>query len=188
LSVKLEPTAEALLGRYLEELQRWGVRTNLVGSLAPEALRVHLEDSLAAADAVPPGARVVDLGSGAGFPGVPLAIAREDLQIVLVEIRERRVHFLRHVKRTLALNCEVWRRSVEEPPEEGFEVVLLRALAPPERALPLAAEWVHSGGELWLWTRLARLPSGFDEVGSVYLAGRGRIARLRVAGVPRGTL
>lgn len=188
MSVKLDPAAEALLGRYLEELRRWGARTNLVGSLAPEALRVHVEDSLAAAAALPADARVVDLGSGAGFPGVPIAIARQDLEIVLVEIRERRVHFLRHITRTLPLSCAVWRRSISEPPDDGFEVVLVRALAPPDRALPLAAEWVHSGGELWLWTRVARLPSGFDEVGSMGLAERGRIARLRVADVPRGTL
>ena len=59
---------------YLEELTRWGARTNLVGSTEPDALRRHVEDSLAAADYLPEGSEIVDLGSGAGFPGVPLAL------------------------------------------------------------------------------------------------------------------
>ena len=63
-------------------------------------MRRHVEDSLAAADCLPEGSEIVDLGSGAGFPGVPLALSRPDLRVTLVEIRERRVNFLRHVVRT----------------------------------------------------------------------------------------
>ena len=146
-----------------------------------------MEDSLAAAAVLPASTRVVDLGSGAGFPGVPVAIARPDLEVVLVEIRERRVHFLRHVTRTLALPCEVWRRSVDDPGETPFDAVLVRALAPPERALPVAQRWVGPEGEVWLWTRVVELPPEFEEVGSVPLGAQGRIARVRLASVPRGT-
>lgn len=156
---------------------------NLVGSTADEALRVHVEDSLAAGDALPNGARTADLGSGAGFPGIPVAIARPDLEIVLVEIRERRVHFLRHIVRDLELGCEVWRRSIDDAPEVGFDVVLVRALAPAVRALPRAAPWVRERGEIWLWTREPSMPDGFEEVAPILLGERGRIARV----VPRGT-
>ena len=75
--------------RFLAELARWAPRTNLVGSSEPAALARHVEDSLAVAGYLPDGARVVDLGSGAGFPGIPIAIARPDLLVTLVEIRER---------------------------------------------------------------------------------------------------
>jgi 16S rRNA (guanine527-N7)-methyltransferase len=177
-----------LLGRFLDEVRRWGRRVNLVGSTASEALKVHVEDSLAAAAALPASARVVDLGSGAGFPGIPIVISRPDLQVVLVEIRERRANFLRHVVRTLSLQCEVWRRPVDDAAEPDFDAVLVRALAPPERAVPVAQRWARPGGEVWLWTRVVRLPPGFEEIGSVPLGARGRIARLSLASVPRGTL
>ena len=142
-----------------------------------EALRNHVEDSLSAAPELPDGARVVDLGSGAGFPGVPIAIARPDLAIVLVEIRERRVHFLRHVVRELGLGVEVLRESIDRAPDVGFDVALVRALAPPERALEMASPWLVSSGEIWIWTK-GSIPVGFEEVGAVSLGERGRIAKV----------
>ena len=150
---------------------------NLVGSTADEALRNHVEDSLSAAADLRDGARVVDLGSGAGFPGVPIAIARPDLAIVLVEIRERRVHFLRHVVRELELGAEVLRGSIDDAPDTGFDVALVRALAPPERALAMASPWIVSSGEIWIWTKVS-IPAGFEEVGAVSLGERGRIAKV----------
>jgi 16S rRNA (guanine527-N7)-methyltransferase len=143
---------ESGLDLYLRELRRWGERTNLVGSLEPEALRAHLQDALTAAPHLPKGARVVDLGSGAGLPGVPIAVARPDLDVTLVEIRERRVHFLRHVVRTLGIECHVERTRIEDPPEDLFEVALLRAVAPPLEAVALARPWVREAGEIWVWT------------------------------------
>ncbi len=178
----------ARISRYLQEIREWGGRMNLVGSTAMDALQTHVEDSLAPAMALPRGARVVDLGSGAGFPGVPIAIVRPDLRIVLVEIRERRFHFLRHVVRTLELCCDVWRRSVDDPPAEPFDAVLVRALAARERALRMAAPWAGSEGEIFHWTRSEAIPEGFEEVGRIPVEGRGYVARVRVASVPRGTL
>jgi 16S rRNA G527 N7-methylase RsmG len=69
-----------------------------------------------------------------------------------VEIRERRVHFLRHVVRTLGLGCRVERREIERAPETPVDRALLRAVAPPDRALELATPWVAPGGEVWIWT------------------------------------
>jgi 16S rRNA (guanine527-N7)-methyltransferase len=138
---------------------------------------------MAAAGAVPRGARVVDLGSGGGFPGIVVAIARPDLDLVLVEIRERRAHFLRHVVRTLELRCEVARREIEDPPDVGFDFALVRALAPADQALPMAAPWLNEAGEIWIWTRELSMPSAFLETGAIDLGERGRVARV----VPRGT-
>ena len=166
------------LDRFLEELRRWGERTNLVGSLAPDALRVHVDDSLAAAPHLPEGARVVDLGSGAGFPGVPLAIARPDLEIALVEIRERRVNFLRHVVRTLDLSCEVLRVRIEDPTERRYDFALLRAVAPPAEVIPPARYWLHERGQVWIWS--TELASALPPTphAPVPLGSRGAIHRL----------
>jgi 16S rRNA (guanine527-N7)-methyltransferase len=162
---------------------------NLVGSTDPDALRIHVDDALAAAQALPRDARVVDLGSGAGLPGIPLALARPDLDLVLVEIRERRVHFLRHVVRTLELGIEVRRADFRTAPDEAFDIALARAVSPVPEILPLAAGWVGPDGEIWVWTRLSAAEAGAPEADSIALASdRGHILRVPAAAVSRGTL
>ena len=169
--------SEEPLDRFLAELRSWGERTNLVGSLAPEQLRVHVEDSLAASPHLPEGARVVDLGSGAGFPGLPLAITRPDLEITLVEIRERRVNFLRHVVRALALRCEVQRIRIEDAPKLPHDFALLRAVAPPAEALPRAWPWVHEHGQVWIWSTEPASALAPTPVEPIPLKQRGAIHR-----------
>jgi 16S rRNA (guanine527-N7)-methyltransferase len=168
---------EEQISRFLDEIRAWAPRTNLVGSTAAEALERHVQDSLAAAPHLPAGARVVDLGSGAGFPGVPLALARPDLELVLVEGRERRFHFLRHVARRLALRCEVLRQRIEEPPARPYDFALLRAVAPPRESARLGRPWVHAQGEIWIWTsgEQSDLPA---EAATIPLSSGGWIARV----------
>jgi 16S rRNA (guanine527-N7)-methyltransferase len=166
--------------RFLTELRRWAPRTNLVGSTEPAALRRHVEDSLAAAQWLPHGARVVDLGSGAGFPGIPLVIVRPDLDLTLVEIRERRVHFLRHVVRSLDLGCRVDRRRIEEPPAERFDYALLRAVAAPPVAAKLAQPWLATGaGEAWIWSGPDAEFEWDRRSGAIQLGSGGQIRRIR---------
>jgi 16S rRNA (guanine527-N7)-methyltransferase len=172
---------------YLDEIARFGARVNLVGSTRPEALSIHVADSLVAAAALPEGARVVDLGSGAGFPGIPIAIERSDVSITLVDVRERRVAFLRHVVRTLGLRCEVRRARLEDPPADPFDVALLRAVAHPERSLDLGCRWVREGGEVWIWASESGERALGPLAGSIPLPRGGRILRVRRTAVPRGT-
>ncbi len=173
---------------YLDELTRWGAHTNLVGSTEPDALRRHVEDSLAAADYLPEGSEIVDLGSGAGFPGVPLALSRPDLRVTLVEIRERRVNFLRHVVRTLDLGqIRVERLRIEDSPSSLFEYVLLRAVAPPPRAFDLGRHWAMPGGEVWIWAGEDASSPAEPVAGTIPLASGGAILRVPVAEVSRGT-
>jgi 16S rRNA (guanine527-N7)-methyltransferase len=160
---------------------------NLIGPGGYDAMRQHVADSLAAADHLPAGARVVDLGSGAGFPGVPILIARPDLRMTLVDSRERRVHFLRHVARCLELGCAITRTRIENAPSERFDFALLRAVAPLKEALPMAAPWVVAGGEVWVWTREAAEAVGPACKGQISLGERGWILRADAAGVSRGT-
>ena len=181
---------EAGLEGYRRELARWGSHMNLVGSTAPEAIERHIEDALAASGSLPTGARAVDLGSGAGLPGVPLAISRPDVRWVLVEVREARVHFLRNVARVLGLPIEVRRCRIEEAPEESFDVAVARALAPLERTLALSRPWIHDRGETWVWTR--ERPSdqalpGWSSIPIDPSGSRGHILRVPALAIPRGT-
>ena len=175
---------EAGLAAFAAELVRWGSRMNLVGSTEPAALERHFADGLAAAEGLPRAARVVDLGSGAGLPGIPLALARRDLRITLVEIREKRLAFLRHAVRELGLSVEVREGSIETPPPEPFDFALLRAVAPPARSLELGARWVSPAGEVWIWAGPdAELPAARP----LPLASGGNILRVRAADFSRGT-
>ncbi len=176
------------LDLYLEELRRWGARTNLVGSTSPGALARHVDDSLAAAEHLPSGARVVDLGSGAGFPGVPLALRRPDLSMHLVEIRERRVNFLRHVVRKLDLQrVTVLRQRIEDPPRGAYTYALVRAVAAPTESARLALPWVSPEGQIWIWVS-SRQPRPWEvQLDEIPLASGGNILRIHVAEVSRGT-
>jgi 16S rRNA (guanine527-N7)-methyltransferase len=175
---------ESALAAYTRELARWGERMNLVGSTDPQAIARHVEDSLAAAAELPEAASVVDLGSGAGFPGLPLALARRDLAIALVEIRAKRLAFLRHVVRELAPQVEVLERSIEGTPPRSFDFALLRAVAKPARSLELALPWVAPSGEVWIWAGPADDLSGAR---ALPLRSGGKILRLRASDFSRGT-
>jgi len=94
-------TTVAALARFLAELDRWRRRLNLTGRLSPSDLVSHALESVLGAPFLPDGARVVDIGTGGGFPGVPLAVWRPDLELTWLEPREKRAAFLRHVARTL---------------------------------------------------------------------------------------
>jgi 16S rRNA (guanine527-N7)-methyltransferase len=175
---------DASIAAFARELSRWGERMNLVGSTDPVAISRHIADSIEAAPHLPDRASVVDLGSGAGFPGVPIAIARRDLRITLVEIREKRIAFLRHVVRTLDLEVEVRRASIEEEPEVRFDVALLRAVATPDRSAQLGARWVRESGEIWIWAGPGVELPGASRIA---LASGGAVLRARAAEVSRGT-
>jgi 16S rRNA (guanine527-N7)-methyltransferase len=175
---------DAALGGFSAELTRWGARMNLVGSTNPDAIRRHIEDSLAAAPHLPRNASVVDLGSGAGFPGIPLALARPDLRLTLVEIREKRVAFLRHAARELSLAIEIRVTSIEAPSGSDFDFALLRAVAKPERSLELGLPWVRPSGEVWIWSGPVANLAGAEMIA---LDSGGNILRLRAADFSRGT-
>jgi 16S rRNA (guanine527-N7)-methyltransferase len=175
---------DAKIADFLRELGRWGDRMNLVGSTDPAAMARHVQDALAAVPHLPANASVVDLGSGAGFPGVPIAIARRDLRVTLVEIREKRIAFLRHVVRALELDVEVRRESIELAPASRFDIALLRAVAPPERSLELARPWVADAGEVWIWAGAGVVLPGARPI---ELSSGGTILRTPAAAISRGT-
>ena len=140
-----------LLERYAGLLATEGVTRGLIGPReVPRLWDRHLLNCGLLAPLIPGGATVADLGSGAGLPGVVLAIARPDLRVTLVEPMARRVDFLEEVRVGLELsNVEVVRARAEQWPESArFDVVTARALA----ALPKLLAWclplVAEHGEL----------------------------------------
>lgn len=157
----LDLDAEALerFRLYLGELARWNRRVNLTAVDDPgEAERVHLLDSLSVVSALPPsvraGGRLVDVGTGAGFPGLPLKIAVPALRLALVESREKKARFLRHLVALLGLEgVEVWTGRAEElahRPDlrESFDLGVERALAPLPVAVELVLPFVRPGGRM----------------------------------------
>ena len=135
------PAALALFGdrlelarRYAELLAGPGVERGLLGPREVDRIwERHILNSAALAELIAPGARVVDIGSGAGLPGVPLAIARPDLRVALVEPMLRRAEFLTEVVEALGIPVEVIRGRAEEPAirssAAGADVVVSRAVA-----------------------------------------------------------
>lgn len=154
------PVAEALFGsglpraiRYAELLAEHGVERGLIGPREVDRLwDRHLLNSAVVAEVLPRSVAIVDLGSGAGLPGIPLAIARPDLSVTLLESMARRVEWLEHVARTLGLDVSVVRGRAEEPAirrrVSGADVVVARAVAPLAKLVEWSLPLLRVGGSL----------------------------------------
>jgi 16S rRNA (guanine527-N7)-methyltransferase len=132
--------------RYVARLAGDGVARGLIGPReVPRLWERHVLNSAAVAEAVPTGARVVDVGSGAGLPGIPLGLARPDITLTLVEPMARRVEFLEQAVDELALDgAPPWRVLRGRAEERSVvaavgpvDVVTARAVAP----LPRLVGW-----------------------------------------------
>ena len=119
------------LSTYLDLLLKWNARTNLTAIRDPEEIvRRHFGESLFAARHLDPAtATLMDFGSGAGFPGLPIALLHPEIRVTLAESQNKKASFLREVIRTLGLPTEVWPERVESlPPGRQFDTVTLRAV------------------------------------------------------------
>lgn len=142
----------ALACRYAELLCTAGVERGLIGPREPARIwRRHLLNAAALAALVPADAEVVDVGSGAGLPGIPLLLARPDLQMTLVEPMLRRVTFCEEVREALDLAAlRIVRARAEELPPRSANVVVVRAVAPLPRLLAMTLPLLRAGGALLL--------------------------------------
>lgn len=139
---------------YREEILRWSARTNLTAFRdSAEVVREGFLDSLACLPFVPPQAsRVLDVGSGAGFPAIPLKLFRPSLNVTLVEASRRKCTFLRHILRSLGLRgVRVVQRRAEDlaadPAERGqYDLAFARAVAPLPEQMRLVAPFLRAGG------------------------------------------
>jgi 16S rRNA (guanine527-N7)-methyltransferase len=156
---------------------------NLIAKVDPaETASRHFMDSLAppALALLGDGASVIDVGSGAGFPGLPLAIAREDLQLTLLDSNNKKARFLESVVLNLGLKnvlvvaarAEDYSRSARR---EAFDAALSRALAPMNVLLEYMLPFVRPGGRALAW----KGPAAAEEVGvskrALVLLGAGEV-------------
>jgi 16S rRNA (guanine527-N7)-methyltransferase len=119
------------LSLYLDILLKWNARTNLTAIRDPEEIvRRHFGESLFAAPRIGPCDTLLDLGSGAGFPGLPIALLHPEIRVTLAESQNKKSTFLREVARTLDLeNTEIWPARAESmPPARRFHTVTMRAV------------------------------------------------------------
>ncbi|AEU39168.1 methyltransferase GidB [Granulicella mallensis MP5ACTX8] len=155
-SLSMESALYGRLSQYLDLLLRWNAKTNLTAIREPEEIvRRHFGESLFAArhlaSRLAPEAALLDFGSGAGFPGLPIQLLLPELRVTLAESQGKKASFLREAVRTLGLATEVWSARVESmPAERRFDAVTLRAVDHMQEALAAARPRVVPGG--WLVT------------------------------------
>lgn len=139
----------AAFDRYAEMLTERNEKVNLTAITDPYEIRVkHFTDSLAAIDLIKTGATVLDIGSGAGFPGIPLKIARDDISVTLLDSVNKKVAFMNDVIADLGLkNIEAVHARIEDFPHKGeFDVAISRAVAELTTLAEYALPFVKVGG------------------------------------------
>jgi len=153
------------LAQYLQLLLKWNARTNLTSIRNPgEIVRRHFGESLFVAQHLGDCESLLDFGSGAGFPGLPIQLFRPDLRVTLGESQNKKATFLREVVRTLGLKTEIWGGRVESmPASQRFDIVTLRAVDNMEAAI--IAGSLRASKRIMLLTTESQGPrelSGFD--------------------------
>ena len=135
LNLSSLPTARQLdrLALHGQEMLRWNQKINLTRIVDPAQIAVkHIVDSMAGLRLLPPRGRLLDVGSGAGYPGIVLKIMAPELEVTLIDGRRKKIHFLKHTLRKLKLGTITANHSRLEqlPPKQrhGFDLVVSRAV------------------------------------------------------------
>jgi 16S rRNA (guanine527-N7)-methyltransferase len=149
----LRPLSADALGKfadYFDLLQKWNQRLNLTAIREPIAiLNRHLLECIQCAQELPDLSTLLDFGSGAGFPGIPIAILRPEIRITLGESQVKKASFLREAVRLLSLSATIYDRRIESmEPGRRFDAVTMRAVDKMTEALPAAVERLQPDG--WL--------------------------------------
>ena len=150
LGVEIDEGVTAQFSVHASELIRWNRKINLTALTDPRDIAIkHFLDSLAPARLIPDKIRLLDIGSGAGFPGIPLKILNPSLSVLLIDSIRKKANFLKHVIRTLNLenieSFQIRAENLSKDPEfaNSFDVIISRALSDltpfVKSALPLLA-------------------------------------------------
>ena len=172
LGLAVDPAGVERLLAYLADLMKWSRRVNLIARDTPETqvVETHFLDSLTLLPFLDGAGEVhlLDVGSGAGFPGLALACVRPDARFTLCEPRQKRVSFLRHVVRTLGLaNVEVVAERIEAHLADWpgrFTHITSRAVAEPAAFLPLVRPLVTPATRVLLMLARAEGLAGIDRL------------------------
>ena len=147
--LKLDSETASRFEDYSVLLQRWNARTNLTAIRDEDSmLRHHFAECIAAAQGLPiDSGTLLDFGSGAGFPGIPIALCKPEIHVTLAESQGKKTAFLREAIRTLGLSTQVYADRAEKL-GKTFDLVTLRAVDKMETAIEAATALVRPGG--WL--------------------------------------
>ncbi|MCJ7497585.1 MAG: 16S rRNA (guanine(527)-N(7))-methyltransferase RsmG [candidate division Zixibacteria bacterium] len=158
LDIELSLESQERFSRYLNELSSWNKKINLISRKKdkPEDIYRHFLDSLLIFKAfkIPSGSKILDLGSGAGFPAIPMKILREDLDITLVESIRKKTLFLKKMIELLGLkDITVFQERIENLPElqgfnDGFDFVTAKAFGKLKYTIPASYPFLKPGGVL----------------------------------------
>ena len=154
LGVELFPAQTDAFQKYMKLLLDWNKKMNLTAITEPRDVVIkHFADSLTVLTAVElkRGARVIDVGTGAGFPGIPLRIAREDLQMTLLDSQQKRLDFLQEVCKKIRITADTVHARAEEAGREKayrmkFDLAVSRAVAPLNVLCEYCMPFVRMGG------------------------------------------
>ena len=184
----MKPTPEFLtyfkgredqIQRYAQLLAGAGIERGLIGPKEGDRIwERHIANCIPITTIIPQGVRVVDIGSGAGLPGVVIALARPDLKVTLVEPLQRRVDFLNEIVAELSLDIEVIRGRAERVKKQ-FEVVTARAVAPLEKLMDISWHMIPKTGSLMAM----KGESAADEIQATTLK-KGSTAQLHEISLP----
>jgi 16S rRNA (guanine527-N7)-methyltransferase len=155
---------------YLSLILRWNARVNLTAIRDEEGILArHFVESIACARTLPAGIQtLLDFGSGAGFPGLPIALCRPEIAVTLAESQGKKAAFLSEAVRTLGISAQVHSGRAEVL-RTVFDCVTLRAVDRMEQAVQTAAQLVRPGGWLALMTTRADLKKLQAAAGSQFL-------------------
>jgi 16S rRNA (guanine527-N7)-methyltransferase len=198
---EIPPEAVSQIAAYLDLLLKWNSRVNLTSIREPGAIiQRHFLECIQCAQILPeiPDATLLDYGSGAGFPGIPIAICRPEIRVTLAESQRKKAAFLREAVRSLGLTTEVFDGRVEEMPQgRRVSFVALRAVDKMAQAAAAAVSRVAPDGRLVIFTTKgteAGLKAVIPEIewrDGLPIAGTAHgeilIGQKRYANVPRGT-
>ncbi len=153
LGLQLEKDTIATEEEFLAELLRWNARVNLTSIRGyDEAIEKHLLDSLLLLPHIVTAESLLDMGSGGGLPGIPVAIARPQLKIMSVDSVGKKINFQKHIKRTFGLaNFSAQQSRIESLADgvvkpEKFDLVVSRAFSSLDTFLEFAAPLLKVGG------------------------------------------
>ena len=152
VGVSLTESQLELFWLYLQELLEWNKTFNLTGIRDPADIIIkNFVDSLTPLPYLERSGRLLDIGSGAGFPGIPLKIAAPQLQVHIVDARRKKTAFLKHIIRTLELKgvTALHGRAEEmEQPEQPFQIIISRAFRRLEPLIKLVSPLMEPGNTL----------------------------------------
>lgn len=159
LGVELDARKTALFEKYLQELKNWNKKINLTAITKDEdIIKKHFLDSLTPLKTIEElnVKKILDIGSGAGFPGIPLKIVDKDLSVTLMDSVEKKVLFMRHIIRTLGLSnppgsIEAIHSRAEDPKtiekyKNSFDAAITRAFSSLPDIIKMSLPYIKEGG------------------------------------------